>query len=131
MDDHLRELGAQRILPMGEGDELSGQDESFRGWAKDVFKVTVLNSVNTNTQGGVLHGTPGPVFWTLLFGLFFFVTVTIYLERLRPIKLIKQNKTKQTHMDASAQENKSHPTDKTQRAACFETKEFCLVGKYF
>ena len=24
----------------------------------------------------------------------FFVTVTIYLERLRPIKLIKQNKTK-------------------------------------
>ena len=85
MDDHLRELGAQRILPIGEGDELSGQDESFRGWAKDVFKVTVLNSVNTNVQGGVLHGTPGPVFWTLLFGLFFFVTVTIYLERLRPI----------------------------------------------
>lgn len=37
----MRELGAQTILPMGEGDELSGQDESFRGWAKDVFKVTV------------------------------------------------------------------------------------------
>lgn len=48
VDDHLRELGAQTILPMGEGDELSGQDESFRGWAKDVFKVTVLNSVNTH-----------------------------------------------------------------------------------
>lgn len=41
MDDHLRELGAQTILPMEEGDELSGQDESFRGWAKDAFKVTV------------------------------------------------------------------------------------------
>ena len=52
MDDHLRELGAQTILSMGEGDELSGQDESFRGWAKDVFKVTVLNSVNTNREGG-------------------------------------------------------------------------------
>ena len=103
MDDHLRELGAQRILPIGEGDELSGQDESFRGWAKDVFKVTVLNSVNTNAQGGVLHGTPGPVFWTLLFGLFFFVTVTIYLERLRPIKLIKQNKTN-THGCVSTRE---------------------------
>lgn len=48
MNDHLRELGAQTILPMGEGDELSGQDESFRGWAKDVFKVTVLKSVNTH-----------------------------------------------------------------------------------
>ena len=39
----------------------------------------------------------GPV-CTLHFGLCFilfyvFVTVTIYLERLRPIKLIKQNKT--------------------------------------
>lgn len=63
MDDYLRRLGAQSILPMGEGDELSGQDESFRGWAKDVFKVTVLNSVNTHT-----------------------------------------------HMDTSAQENKSHST---------------------
>ena len=35
--------------------------------------------------------TPGPV-CTLPFGLFFFfVTVTIYLERFSPIKLIKQN----------------------------------------
>lgn len=50
MDDHLRELGAQKILPMGEGDELSGQDESFRGWAKDVFKVTVLNSANAHIR---------------------------------------------------------------------------------
>lgn len=70
MDDHLRELGAQTILPMGEGDELSGQDESFRGWTMDVFKVK-LNSVNT-------------------------------------------------HLDTSAQENKSRSTDKSQGAACFE-----------
>ena len=87
MDDHLREFGAQTILPMGEGDELSGQDESFRGWAKDVFKVTVLNSVNT-------------------------------------------------HIDTSAQENKSRSTDKTQGAACFESKEFLppwkiLLNKLF
>ena len=102
MDDHLRELGAQTILPMGEGDELSGQDESFRAWAKDVFKVTVLNSVNTHTQGDALHGTPGPV-CTLSFGLFFFVTVTIYLERLIPIKLRKQNKTN-THGYVSTRE---------------------------
>ena len=43
-----------------------------------------------------MHGTPGP-FCTFPFGLFFFfVTVTIYLERLRPIKLIKRNKNKTT-----------------------------------
>ena len=34
-------------------------------------------------------------FAPLPFGLFFSVTVTIYLEKLRPTKLIKQNKTKQ------------------------------------
>ena len=39
VDDHLRELGAQAILPLGEGDELSGQEESFRDWARKAFKV--------------------------------------------------------------------------------------------
>ena len=37
-------------------------------------------------------------FAPLPFGLFFSVTVTIYLEKLRPTKLIKQNKTKQTKL---------------------------------
>ena len=47
-------------------------------------------------SGGAMHGTPGP-FCTFPFGLFFFfATVTIYLERLRPIKLIKRNKNKTT-----------------------------------
>ncbi|KAL9981801.1 hypothetical protein ACROYT_G010554 [Oculina patagonica] len=39
VDDHLRELGGQSILTIGEGDELNGQDESFREWAKNVFKA--------------------------------------------------------------------------------------------
>lgn len=39
VDDYLRDLGGQAILTMGEGDELNGQDESFREWAKDVFKA--------------------------------------------------------------------------------------------
>jgi len=39
VDEHLKELGAQKILKMGEGDELSGQEESFKEWAKDVYKV--------------------------------------------------------------------------------------------
>ncbi|CAB1320161.1 unnamed protein product, partial [Coregonus sp. 'balchen'] len=33
------ELGGERILRMGEGDELCGQEESFRNWAKKVFKA--------------------------------------------------------------------------------------------
>ena len=39
VDDHLRELGGQSILTIGEGDELNGQDESFREWAKNAIKV--------------------------------------------------------------------------------------------
>ncbi|XP_044278442.1 nitric oxide synthase, endothelial isoform X2 [Varanus komodoensis] len=39
VDTRLEELGGERILPMGEGDELCGQEESFRTWARDVFKA--------------------------------------------------------------------------------------------
>uniref|UniRef100_A0A672IEB6 Nitric oxide synthase n=1 Tax=Salarias fasciatus TaxID=181472 RepID=A0A672IEB6_SALFA len=38
VDTLLEELGGERILRMGEGDELCGQEESFRTWAKKVFK---------------------------------------------------------------------------------------------
>ncbi|XP_048370628.1 nitric oxide synthase, brain isoform X1 [Sphaerodactylus townsendi] len=39
VDTLLAELGGERILRMGEGDELCGQEESFRTWAKKVFKA--------------------------------------------------------------------------------------------
>uniref|UniRef100_A0A6Q2XU80 Nitric oxide synthase n=1 Tax=Esox lucius TaxID=8010 RepID=A0A6Q2XU80_ESOLU len=39
VDTLFEELGGERILRMGEGDELCGQEESFRNWAKKVFKV--------------------------------------------------------------------------------------------
>uniref|UniRef100_A0A803SR96 Nitric oxide synthase n=1 Tax=Anolis carolinensis TaxID=28377 RepID=A0A803SR96_ANOCA len=39
VDTRLEELGGERILPMGEGDELCGQEEAFRTWARSVFKV--------------------------------------------------------------------------------------------
>uniref|UniRef100_A0A670KIF4 Nitric oxide synthase n=1 Tax=Podarcis muralis TaxID=64176 RepID=A0A670KIF4_PODMU len=42
VDTRLEELGGERILPMGEGDELCGQEESFRTWAMDVFKVATF-----------------------------------------------------------------------------------------
>uniref|UniRef100_A0A8C8D7T0 Nitric oxide synthase n=1 Tax=Oncorhynchus tshawytscha TaxID=74940 RepID=A0A8C8D7T0_ONCTS len=38
VDTLFEELG-ERILRMGEGDELCGQEESFRNWAKKVFKA--------------------------------------------------------------------------------------------
>ncbi|NXA56964.1 NOS3 protein, partial [Nothocercus julius] len=40
VDTRLEELGGERILPMGEGDELCAQEESFRTWAKLVFQVS-------------------------------------------------------------------------------------------
>uniref|UniRef100_A0A8C9TBP6 Nitric oxide synthase n=1 Tax=Scleropages formosus TaxID=113540 RepID=A0A8C9TBP6_SCLFO len=42
VDTLFEELGGERILRMGEGDELCGQEESFRTWAKKVFKVQFL-----------------------------------------------------------------------------------------
>ncbi|XP_067326560.1 nitric oxide synthase 3 [Anolis sagrei] len=39
VDTRLEELGGERILPMGEGDELCGQEEAFRTWARSVFKA--------------------------------------------------------------------------------------------
>ena len=39
MDTMLGEMGAERIFQIGEGDELAGQEESFKTWAKNVFSV--------------------------------------------------------------------------------------------
>lgn len=39
MDKILSELGAEVIHPLIEGDELCGQEESFRKWAEQVFQV--------------------------------------------------------------------------------------------
>lgn len=49
VDDHLRELGAQTILTMGEGDDLAGQEELFKEWTKDVFKMA-SNCFGVNTE---------------------------------------------------------------------------------
>ena len=42
MDTLMGNLGGERIMTMGEGDELSGQEESYRRWAQEVFKVSCL-----------------------------------------------------------------------------------------
>lgn len=45
VDTLFEELGGERIFRMGEGDELCGQEESFRTWAKKVFKVSWIHRV--------------------------------------------------------------------------------------
>eukprot|EP00058_Branchiostoma_floridae_P023238 XP_002608728.1 hypothetical protein BRAFLDRAFT_120590 [Branchiostoma floridae] len=43
LDTLLEHLGAQRVHPVGEGDELCGQEESFRAWAESAFKSACLS----------------------------------------------------------------------------------------
>lgn len=42
IDKTMETLGASRIHAIGEGDELSGQEISFRDWAKNVYQVGLL-----------------------------------------------------------------------------------------
>uniref|UniRef100_A0A8C5K494 Nitric oxide synthase n=1 Tax=Jaculus jaculus TaxID=51337 RepID=A0A8C5K494_JACJA len=39
IDQKLSHLGAIQLAPMGEGDELSGQEDAFRSWAVQTFKA--------------------------------------------------------------------------------------------
>ncbi|NXD23279.1 NOS2 protein, partial [Spelaeornis formosus] len=39
VDQKLAQLGASQLTPVGEGDELSGQEEAFRSWAVSAFKT--------------------------------------------------------------------------------------------
>ena len=50
MDKHLKDLGAQTILAIGEGDEQNGQEESFKEWTKNVFKVSQQKARNLNQK---------------------------------------------------------------------------------
>ncbi|KAH0627743.1 hypothetical protein JD844_003884 [Phrynosoma platyrhinos] len=50
VDTRLEELGGDRIFPIGEGDELCGQEESFRTWAKGVFKTELKGPVSALTM---------------------------------------------------------------------------------
>ncbi|XP_043923537.1 nitric oxide synthase, brain-like [Protopterus annectens] len=68
IDKHLEALGAKRIMKMVEGDELCGQEESFRTWARKVFKAAcstfcVVNSNEDNADDDIFeaehHWQPG------------------------------------------------------------------------
>ncbi|XP_052832864.1 nitric oxide synthase, brain [Octopus bimaculoides] len=56
------DLGAERVSPMIEGDELSAQEESFKEWANAVFKAAcdtfcLQDDVNIQEATGALHGS--------------------------------------------------------------------------
>ena len=60
VDTRLEELGGERILPMGEGDELCAQEESFRTWARLVFQVRV-HPMGSGSWGQTSpHNPPAP-----------------------------------------------------------------------
>jgi len=44
VDTLFGEMGGERIIEIGEGDELCGQEESFNIWAKEVFQVNGKHS---------------------------------------------------------------------------------------
>ncbi|KAF2973584.1 hypothetical protein EK904_003990 [Melospiza melodia maxima] len=41
IDQKLAQLGASQLTPVGEGDELNGQEEAFRSWAVSAFKDVI------------------------------------------------------------------------------------------
>ena len=40
LDSAFEQLGGERILAMGEGDELCGQEEAFLEWLKKCYQVS-------------------------------------------------------------------------------------------
>lgn len=59
LDNLLTDLGGERILKMATGDELCGQEQSFRDWARQVFQVAcdvfcVGDDVNMNDATATL-----------------------------------------------------------------------------
>ncbi|XP_059143081.1 nitric oxide synthase-like isoform X2 [Physella acuta] len=62
IDNTLHDLGAERIFPVGEGDELCGQEQSFRTWAEGVFKAAcdtfcLGDDVNISEATGALNNS--------------------------------------------------------------------------
>ena len=42
VDKLFSELGGERIFSLGEGDELCGQEESFRDWATKCYEASFI-----------------------------------------------------------------------------------------
>uniref|UniRef100_A0A8B9EZF1 Nitric oxide synthase 3 n=1 Tax=Amazona collaria TaxID=241587 RepID=A0A8B9EZF1_9PSIT len=63
VDTRLEELGGERVLPMGEGDELCAQEESFRTWARLVFQAACETFCVGDGAGGAEELFARPQGW--------------------------------------------------------------------
>uniref|UniRef100_A0A8D0ER67 Nitric oxide synthase 3 n=1 Tax=Strix occidentalis caurina TaxID=311401 RepID=A0A8D0ER67_STROC len=63
VDTRLEELGGERVLPMGEGDELCAQEESFRTWARLVFQAACETFCVGDGAGGAEELFAPPQGW--------------------------------------------------------------------
>ena len=57
LDNTLNYLGAERLFELGIGDELDGQEESFRGWSIDVYKAA-LKAFCIDTDNAIIANLP-------------------------------------------------------------------------
>lgn len=55
IDSLLGEMAGERLLEIGEGDELCGQEESFQNWAREVYKVNMLLLCTTGKALSISH----------------------------------------------------------------------------
>lgn len=69
VDNLLGELGGERLLKMASGDEMCGQEQAFRKWAPQIFKVPspgLVSSATINTTNDFFNRTPVRHFaWTM------------------------------------------------------------------
>lgn len=45
VDNLLGELGGERLIKLGKGDEMCGQEPAFKKWATEVFHVSRLKTI--------------------------------------------------------------------------------------
>lgn len=50
MNSKLRSLGAEEICQIGEGDELSGQEDSFLEWLDECYEVSRWTNHNKTVE---------------------------------------------------------------------------------
>ena len=67
LDKMLADLGGERILKAGTGDELCGQEQSFGDWAKQAFEVSCdcfCISDDLNLKEVMKSATLKPLLWS-------------------------------------------------------------------
>uniref|UniRef100_A0A8C8JKB4 Nitric oxide synthase, inducible n=1 Tax=Oncorhynchus tshawytscha TaxID=74940 RepID=A0A8C8JKB4_ONCTS len=103
VDAKLEELGAERVTPTGEGDELNGQEEAFSAWAltalKDAYK-------EFNIQGQLILQLPGScISVSQLYVIIFIVSFTalsaIHSKTVFPMKLKRKHNLQSPHSSRS------------------------------